>query len=707
MASILNADNGVLSGSAGLKMSSDTSGILNLQTNGTTAISISASQVVSFGATSSIDFSGTVSLSGGTANGVAYLNGSKVVTTGSALTFDGTNLTIGTNPSNLYFGSSSGSYVKGTNTGGYLIFGYGASEYGRFDGSGNLGIGTSSPNAAGWDKAVTINGSTSSALEIEVGGSRKGEFAALSGGVYLQTVGAIPIIFSTNSAEKMRLDTSGNLGLGTTSTSGARLNIYGKDTPIELFNSTGANQVDFDFPTAQAFRIRTYHGSGASIIFGTSPSGGGNVDRLTIDSSGNLGLGVTPSAWDSAFIAFDSGASTASNGNGTLYFQKNGGYTTGLGSNFYYNGGWKYKATAAAGKYEINNNEHKWYSAPSGTAGTAVSFTQAMTLTAAGDLGVGETSPAARLHLNNSNNGLSKIRLDGNASSATNFLIGQGITGVSNGGLEFRDVTNSATRACIDSSGNWMVGVTSINSGNKAQIDGDLLLGPNSFTSGTYTFALGDNNAFMQTAYGDYVSFGAYNGIKFGRATASNKTLSAEWARFDVSGNLLVGTTSSSSTSGTGFKAVTHVAGHWDPAVVTSANSASYSCWDVYSTGAGAYRFYVTTTGTVYATNTTISAISDQRFKENIRDLDVGLDAIMALKPRKFDWKAGKGKDIKDDRGFIAQEFEQVFPDLIDEWKDEAPEGEEPYKSVRQDLIPVLVKAIQELTARLAALEAK
>ena len=55
----------------------------------------------------------------------------------------------------------------------------------------------------------------------------------------------------------------------------------------------------------------------------------------------------------------------------------------------------------------------------------------------------------------------------------------------------------------------------------------------------------------------------------------------------------------------------------------------------------------------------------------------------------------------------IAQEFEQVFPDLIDEWKDPAPEGEEPYKSVRQDLIPVLVKAIQELSAKNDALEAR
>ena len=138
-----------------------------------------------------------------------------------------------------------------------------------------------------------------------------------------------------------------------------------------------------------------------------------------------------------------------------------------------------------------------------------------------------------------------------------------------------------------------------------------------------------------------------------------------------------------------------------------SASTNSDTTLQVYSTGATAYRFYVGYGGTVYATSTTISSLSDARYKENVRDLDAGLDAVMALNPRKFDWKAGKGKDIKDDRGFIAQEFEQVFPDLIDEWKDPAPEGEEPYKSVRQDLIPVLVKAIQELKAELDAVKAR
>lgn len=184
---------------------------------------------------------------------------------------------------------------------------------------------------------------------------------------------------------------------------------------------------------------------------------------------------------------------------------------------------------------------------------------------------------------------------------------------------------------------------------------------------------------------------------------------STSQATIDTSGQLLVGKTSS---------AVATVGAELRPGgVIVSTLAGSTNATDtlnVYSTGAGAYRFYLQMDGKINATSTTIAAISDQRLKENIRDIDVGLDAIMALKPRKFDWKAGKGKNIKGDRGWIAQEFEQVFPEMIGTWKDEPPEGEAPYKSVAADLIPVLVKAIQEqqtsiqmLMNRIAVLEVK
>ena len=184
----------------------------------------------------------------------------------------------------------------------------------------------------------------------------------------------------------------------------------------------------------------------------------------------------------------------------------------------------------------------------------------------------------------------------------------------------------------------------------------------------------------------------------------------------DSSGNLLVGTTSTSTTANSGLKMLIAADGANTAkySVVTSASTNSTYSYMHYSTGASAYRMYVGDGGTIYATSTTITAISDQRLKENIRDLDDGLDVVMALKPRKFDWKEGKGASIKNARGFIAQEFEQVLPDMIEEWLDPAPEGEEPYKAVNANLIPTLVKAIQEqqalitaLTERITALEAK
>lgn len=167
----------------------------------------------------------------------------------------------------------------------------------------------------------------------------------------------------------------------------------------------------------------------------------------------------------------------------------------------------------------------------------------------------------------------------------------------------------------------------------------------------------------------------------------------SERMRIDSSGNLLVGTTNSSITAGDGFKLTD---GGQAPAIVSAYSTNANSSYLMYSTGAAAYRFYVRWDGVIQATSTTITGISDQRLKENVQDLDEGLAKIMALKPRRFDWKSGKGRNVKGDRGWIAQEFEQVFPDMIDESLDPVPEGEEPYKTVRADLLPVLVKAIQE-----------
>ena len=89
---------------------------------------------------------------------------------------------------------------------------------------------------------------------------------------------------------------------------------------------------------------------------------------------------------------------------------------------------------------------------------------------------------------------------------------------------------------------------------------------------------------------------------------------------------------------------------------------------------------------------------SDARLKENVSDLDGQLAKIMALKPRTFDFINGP----KGCTGFIAQEMEEIYPDAIGE----TPDG---YKTIGGVSVMEarLIKAIQELSAKVAALEAK
>jgi hypothetical protein len=109
-----------------------------------------------------------------------------------------------------------------------------------------------------------------------------------------------------------------------------------------------------------------------------------SLERLRLDALGNLGLGVTPSAW-SFYRAFDIGPYSSLSALGAeVEVNSNAAYLAGTG--------WTYKQTGLASQYRQTIGQHRWYTATSGTAGNAISFTQAMTLDASGNLLVGNTS---------------------------------------------------------------------------------------------------------------------------------------------------------------------------------------------------------------------------------------------------------------------------------------------------------------------------
>jgi hypothetical protein len=108
---------------------------------------------------------------------------------------------------------------------------------------------------------------------------------------------------------------------------------------------------------------------------------------------------------------------------------------------------------------------------------------------------------------------------------------------------------------------------------------------------------------------------------------------------------------------------------------------------------------------------TTITSLSDERDKKDIKELGAGLDFVKGLKPVEFVWNDRDDevkRDIKD-FGFIAQDLKKSQEDaeLADTLKLVYEENPEKLEASYGKLVPILVKAIQELTAKVEALEAK
>ena len=188
--------------------------------------------------------------------------------------------------------------------------------------------------------------------------------------------------FTSSSAigNSVMYEGSSNIGIGTTSPDYQLTVSKASDTYIKVANTASSITAFYGVSNTGG-----YVGTGTNHPILFVPNG---TTRMTLDASGNLGLGVTPSAWGSAFKAMQINAGGAIWGSTNVTEVNLGGNTRVDVNNAQYD----YISTGGASQYQQSGGQHIWKTAPSGTAGTAISFTQAMTLFSTGNLAVGGTS---------------------------------------------------------------------------------------------------------------------------------------------------------------------------------------------------------------------------------------------------------------------------------------------------------------------------
>jgi hypothetical protein len=249
-----------------------------------------------------------------------------------------------------------------------------------------------------------------------------------------------PLGFYINALKYASLTTAGFALTGTYTSTNAGNPVKFGATSQPDFNATGS---DLGFSVT----------AGNKFIWGNLS----NRTDMTLNSSGNLGIGVTPSAWRTTWKALQIG-SKACLASGTV------GQPI-LADNAYQNTSnqWIYLTTEGASNYEQAQGIHYWYTAASGTAGNAISFTQAMTLDASGSLALGRTSATAygttTLSVDGAGGGFIDTYYAGTRKGYMYSTSGTfSLATVSTTPLTFE--TNGSERARIDGSGNFLVNST-------------------------------------------------------------------------------------------------------------------------------------------------------------------------------------------------------------------------------------------------------
>jgi hypothetical protein len=396
----------------------------------------------------------------------------------------------------------------------------------------------------------------------------------------------------------------------------------------------------------------------------------GGVEAARFDSSGNFGLGVTPSAWASDWEVMQIGSRSSFaqyNSNSSAFMVNNIYYAGTSGSNP------TYINTAAASLYQQVNGGHNWFTAPSGTAGSPVTVTQSMTLDVSGSVFIGDTV---------------------NTTGSPTFYVKPKNGLVSQiAGLNFATTSAAASPSNnLISSGSYYNGTT--------------------FVATNTTAVTYQQNTALHVWYTD-------SGL-----TAGNTFAPTERVRIDSSGNLLVGTTSGYS----GRRLDVRGSSGDFLATLTNGNAAPFG-WQILYNGANpnnttssfitaqdaAERFTVRSNGGVANYSANNVNLSDRHEKTNFAPAKSYLNVICAIPVQTYNYI---DQNLEEDGGLtlgvVAQDVQAVAPELVTEsdWSVEKDGSKMRLSIYQTDMQYALMKCIQEqqalitsLTARITALE--